>query len=80
MIASPAFRCPRCVFVPDTGGASKKPALVYLNGRGNRRAWLRDVEPIVKSGFVVLIASMRCGLVKPAPSTEHNATDFEPFT
>jgi cephalosporin-C deacetylase-like acetyl esterase len=76
--SEPGIQVPALLFVPDTGGASKKPALVYLNGRGKGAGVSEDVEPIVKSGFVVLSLDAR-GLGETRASTEQNATDFDRY-
>jgi cephalosporin-C deacetylase-like acetyl esterase len=76
--SEPGIQVPALLFVPDTGGASKKPALIYLNGRGKAAGVTEDVEPIVKSGFAVLSLDAR-GLGETRASTEHNATDFDRY-
>jgi cephalosporin-C deacetylase-like acetyl esterase len=76
--SEPGIQVPALLFVPDTGGASKKPALVYLNGRGKATGVSEDVEPIVKSGFVVLSLDAR-GVGETRASTEQNATDFDRY-
>jgi cephalosporin-C deacetylase-like acetyl esterase len=76
--SEPGIQVPALLFVPDTGGASKKPALVYVNGRGKAAGVSEDVEPIVKSGFVVLSLDAR-GVGETRASTEQNATDFDRY-
>jgi hypothetical protein len=76
--SEPGIQVPALLFVPDTGGASKKPAVVYLNGRGKAAGVSEDVEPIVKSGFVVLSLDAR-GVGETRASTEQNATDFDRY-
>jgi len=76
--SEPGIQVPALLFVPDTGGASRKPALVYLNGGGKAEGVSGDVEPIVKSGFVVLSLDAR-GLGETRASTERNATDFDRY-
>ena len=72
------IQVPALLFEPDTGGASQKPALVYLNGRGKSAGVAEDVEPIVKSGFIVLSLDAR-GLGETRASTENNASDFDRY-
>jgi cephalosporin-C deacetylase-like acetyl esterase len=66
------------LFVPDTGSTARKPAMVYVNGRGKAAGVSDDVEPIVKSGFIVLSPDLR-GLGETRVSREKNATDFERY-
>jgi cephalosporin-C deacetylase-like acetyl esterase len=75
--SEPGIDVPALLFLPD-GGASKKPALVYLNGRGKASGVADDVEPIVKSGAVVLSLDAR-GMGETRASTEKNATDFDRY-
>jgi cephalosporin-C deacetylase-like acetyl esterase len=76
--SEPGIQVPALLFVPDTGGASRKPALVYLNGRGKAAGVSEDVEPIVKSGFIVLSLDAR-GTGETRASTENNASDFDRY-
>ncbi|HKW97437.1 MAG TPA: acetylxylan esterase [Bryobacteraceae bacterium] len=76
--SEPGIRIPALVFVPNAGAASKKPALVYLNSRGKAAGVSEDVEPFVKSGFVVLSLDAR-GLGETRVSREINATDFDRY-
>jgi len=76
--SEPGIRIPALIFVPHTGGASKKPALVYLNARGKAAGVTEDVEPFVKSGFIVLSLDAR-GLGETRVSRENNASDFDRY-
>jgi hypothetical protein len=73
--SEPGIQVPALLFLPQTGGASKKPAMVYLNGRGKAAGVSEDVEPIVKAGFIVLSLDAR-GTGETQASTEKNAGDF----
>jgi cephalosporin-C deacetylase-like acetyl esterase len=76
--SEPGIRIPALLFVPNGGGASRKPALIYLNGRGKAAGVAEDIEPIVKSGFVVLSLDAR-GMGETRVSRERNDTDFERY-
>jgi len=74
--SEPGIQVPALLFTPDTGGSSRKPALVYLNGRGKAAGVADDVEPFVKSGFVVLSIDAR-GMGETRWRNDNNPTDFE---
>jgi len=76
--SEPGIQVPALLFTPDTGGSSQKPALVYLNGRGKAAGVADDVEPFVKSGFVVLSIDAR-GMGETRWSNDNNPTDFERY-
>ena len=76
--SEPGIQIPALLFTPDTGGASRKPALVYLNGRGKAAGVGEDVEPFVKSGFVVLSIDAR-GTGETRWKNENNPNDFERY-
>ena len=76
--SEPGIQIPALLFTPDTGGASKKPALVYLNGRGKAAAVTEDVEPFVKSGFVVLSIDA-IGMGETRWKNDNNPNDFERY-
>ncbi len=76
--SEPGIRIPALLFVPNGGGASRKPAVIYLNGRGKAAGVTEDVEPIVKSGFVVLSLDAR-GIGETRVSRDRNDTDFERY-
>jgi cephalosporin-C deacetylase-like acetyl esterase len=76
--SEPGIQVPALLFVPDTGGGSKKPAMVYLNGRGKSAGVSEDVEPIVKSGIIVLSLDAR-GMGETRPGTDKNASDFDRY-
>jgi cephalosporin-C deacetylase-like acetyl esterase len=73
--SEPGIHVPALLFVPQTGGALKRPAMVYLNGRGKAAGVSEDVEPIVKAGVIVLSLDAR-GMGETQASTEKNAGDF----
>lgn len=76
--SEPGIQVPALLFTPDTGGSSRKPALVYLNGRGKAAGVTEDVEPFVKSGFVVLSIDAR-GMGETRWRNDNNPTDFERY-
>jgi cephalosporin-C deacetylase-like acetyl esterase len=76
--SEPGIHIPALLFTPDTGGSSRKPALVYVNGRGKAPGVSEDVEPFVKSGFVVLSIDAR-GMGETRWKNENNPTDFERY-
>jgi cephalosporin-C deacetylase-like acetyl esterase len=73
--SEPGIQVPALMFLPQTGGALKKPAMLYLNGRGKAAGVSEDVEPMVKAGFIVLSLDAR-GTGETQVSTEKNAGDF----
>jgi cephalosporin-C deacetylase-like acetyl esterase len=76
--SEPGIQIPALLFTPETGGSSRKPALVYVNGRGKAAGVSEDVEPFVKSGFVVLSIDAR-GMGETRWKNENNPTDFERY-
>src|SRR5690348_2375545 len=76
--SEPGIHIPALLFTPDTGGSSRKPALVYVNGRGKAAGVSEDVEPFVKLGFVVLSIDAR-GMGETRWKNENNPTDFERY-
>ena len=75
--SEPGIQIPALLF-SQGDGASKKPALVYVNGRGKAAGVVEDIEPFVKSGFVVLSLEPR-GTGETRPGTDNNATDFDRY-
>lgn len=73
--SEPGIQVPALLFLPQKAGATRKPAMVYLNGRGKAAGVSEDVEPIVKSGLIVLSLDAR-GIGETQVSTEKNAGDF----
>ena len=73
--SEPGIQIPALIFTPDAAGSSRKPALMYLNGRGKAAGLAEDVEPFVKSGFVVLSLDAR-GMGETRWNNESNPTDF----
>ena len=73
--SEPGIQVPSLLFTPEAAGNSRKPAIVYLNGRGKVAGVSEDVEPFVKAGFVVLSIDAR-GMGETRWNNENNPTDF----
>ncbi len=69
----PGITVPALLFVPDTG-ASRKPAILYVHGRGKSAA-APDAAQLVAAGFVVLAIDQR-GAGETAFSTPDLGSDF----
>jgi len=53
----PGILVPSLLFIPD-GGSARKAAVLYVNGAG-KAAGMGDLEPLVRSGMVVLAIDAR---------------------
>jgi cephalosporin-C deacetylase-like acetyl esterase len=75
-ISEPGIYVPSLLFVPD-GGAARKPAIVYVNGRGKSRDAQPEgeIEWFVKKGNIVLAVDVR-GLGETSRLDERNGDDF----
>ena len=73
--SEPGIQVPALLFAPEAAGNSRKPAIVYLNGRGKVAGVSEDVEPFVKAGFIVLSIDAR-GMGETRWNNENNPTDF----
>lgn len=67
---------PSLVFVPEGGGA-RKPAMIYVHGRGKSAAAAAggEIEQFVKAGLIVLAIDLR-GLGETRSLSDENGSDF----
>jgi cephalosporin-C deacetylase-like acetyl esterase len=68
--SEPSILVPSLLFIPE-GGSGPKPAVLYVNGAG-KAAGMGDIEPLVRSGLVVLAIDAR-GFGETQVSSERDA-------
>ncbi len=74
--SEPGIVIPALLFVPD-GGSARKPALIYVHGRGKSAAAAAggEIEQFVKAGLMVLAIDLRGMGETRSPNTE-GSDDF----
>jgi cephalosporin-C deacetylase-like acetyl esterase len=71
--SEPGILVPSLLFIPE-GGSGPKPAVLYVNGAG-KAAGMGDIEPLVRSGLVVLAIDAR-GFGETQVSSERDPSRY----
>ena len=74
--SEPSITIPALLFVPE-GGRARKPAMIYVHGRGKSAAAAvgGEIEQFVKAGLIVLAIDLR-GLGETRSFNDENGSDF----
>ncbi len=74
--SEPGITIPALLFVPE-GGSARKPAMIYVHGRGKSAAAAEggEIEPFVKAGLIVLAIDLR-GLGETRSRNTEGGDDF----